>query len=300
MADQQLDRGVEADRPVAAGASPAAAGAPPPLLTRLGRMASRLPVGALPVVALVAVWWALTATVLQQERVYPPPSLVVEELLRILSGHGPVGSTYSHMGATMLRLLSSFTLAFVGGTLLGVLAGRRKGVFDFLDNLVWVAMAVPSVVWVFIFVIVFGVGDVVPVAALVVLLGAPVLIGTAEGVKAMPKDLVTMAASYRAGAWQRLFSLYLPSIAPYMAANARVAFSLGIKIVIIAEVIGLPNGVGLLVQYWSDRLFMAPVVAWGLLLTVLGLVVDSFLFAPLERRTRAWSGSADAAVMRAE
>lgn len=299
MADQRLDRGAEADRPVAAGAAPAAAGAPP-LLARLGRLAGRLPLGAVPVVVLVAVWWALTATVLQQERIYPPPSLVAEELLRILSGDGPIGSTYSHMGATMLRLLSSFVLAFLGGTLLGVLAGRKKWVFDFLDNLVWVAMAVPSVVWVFIFVIVFGVGDVVPVAALVVLLGAPVLIGTAEGVKAVPEDLVTMATSYRAGVWQRLFSLYLPSIAPYMAANARVAFALGIKIVIIAEVIGLPNGVGLLVQYWSDRLFMAPVVAWGLLLMVLGLVVDSFVFAPLERRTRAWSGSADAAVMRTE
>lgn len=264
------------------------------------RPVSGLPLGALPVVALIALWWALTATVLQQERIYPPPPLVVEEVLRILSGEGPVGSTYSHIGATLLRLVSSFALAFVGGTLLGILAGRKKWVFDFLDNLTWIAMAVPSVVWVFIFVIVFGISNVVPIAALVVLLGAPVLIGTAEGVKSVSPDLVTMAASYRVGPLQRLTGLYLPSIAPYMAANARVAFSLGIKIVIIAEVIGLPNGIGLLVRYSYDRLLMAPVVAWGLLLMVLGLAIDRLVFAPLERHTRQWSGNADAATMRVE
>jgi len=290
---------VDADRSGAAEVSPAAAGVAPVLNGR-GIRVGRLPLGALPVIALVVVWWVLTATVLQQERIYPPPPLVFEELLRILSGEGPVGSTYSHMGATLLRLVTSFALAFVGGTLLGVLAGRKKWVFDFLDNLVWIAMAVPSVVWVFIFVIVFGVSDAVPIAALIVLLGAPVLIGTAEGVKSVPADLVTMATSYRVGARQRLISLYLPSIAPYLASNARVAFSLGIKIVIIAEVIGLPNGVGLLVRYWSDRLFMAPVVAWGLLLMRLGLAVDRLVFAPLERRTRQWSGNADAATMRSE
>lgn len=300
MAERQLDRrGSDVER-VAADGEPPAAGSRPPFLARLRGRAGDLPLGALPVVALVVLWWALTATVLQQERIYPPPPLVVEELLRILSGEGPVGSPYAHMGATMLRLVSSFALAFVGGTLLGILAGRKKWVFDFLDNLVWIAMAVPSVVWVFIFLIVFGISDVVPITALVLLLGAPVFIGTAEGVKSVPPDLITMANSYRAGTPQRLFSLYLPSIAPYMAANARVAFSLGIKIIIIAEVVGLPNGIGLLVRYWSDRLFMAPVVAWGLLLMALGLAVDRLLFAPLERRTRQWSGNADAATVRVE
>lgn len=251
--------------------------------------------GTVPVVVLIGIWWLATETVLPQERIYPPPLRVLEELVRILSNEGPVGTPYAHLGATVRRLVIAFAIAFVGGTLIGILAGRVKAMFDFLNSLVWIAMAVPSVVWIFIFVIVYGISNVVPIAALVVLLGAPILLGTAEGVKSTPDKLVTMAASYKAGTRQKLVELYLPSIAPYMAANARVAFSLGIKIVIIAEVIGLPDGVGLMVRYWSDRILMAPVVAWGLVLMALGLVVDRLVFGPLERRTRRWTGGVETA-----
>lgn len=270
------------------------------VLPRLSRGIRRALLPALPVAGMVAIWWLLTAAVLQQPRVYPTPPGVAEELVRILSGDGPVGSPYAHARATLWRLLNAFVIAFLGGTVLGVMAGRHKWVFDSLNSLVWIAMAIPSVVWVFIFVVVLGISDVVPVAALVLLLGAPVLLGSAEGTKSVPADLIAMADSYRVGRWQRLTGLYLPSIVPYMVANARVAFALGIKIVIIAEVVGLPNGIGLLVRYWSDRLFMAPVVAWGVLLIALGLIVDRLVFVSLQRRATRWLGGSGAAGVRVE
>lgn len=95
-----------------------------------------------------------------------------------------------------------------------------------------------------------------------------------------------MCDSYHVRGWQRLSEFYLPAIASYMVANARVSFAYGIRIVLIAEVIGLPNGVGILVAYWSDTLFMAPIVAWGILLTAVGMAVDLLIFGPLQRRIR--------------
>ena len=136
--------------------------------------------------------------------------------------------------------------------------------------------------------IALGISDAIPIFALITLLAPPVFIAVAEGAKSISPDLVTMAKSYKVSRWQRLTGLYLPSVVPYMAASARVTFALGIKIVIIAEVIGLPNGVGLLIKYWSDTLFMAPVVAWGILLTIVGIVFDKFVFGPVERRAAGW------------
>lgn len=252
---------------------------------RVKELAIRL----LPIVVLIGIWWLATTTVLTPPRIYPPVDVVWDELVRIVSGEGPIGSTYQHAGSTLYRLVTSFVIAFVLGTLLGVLAGRVKATFDFFDNLVWIAMAVPSVVWVFIFVIALGISDAVPIAALVVLLAPPVLIAVAEGTKSIPEDLLTMARSYKATGLQRLTGLYLPSVVPYMAASARVTFALGIKIVIIAEVIGLPDGVGLLLKYWNDSSFMGPVVAWGVLLIILGLTADRLVFGPLERRASRWA-----------
>lgn len=253
----------------------------------------------IPIAVLVAVWWFLTDVVLQNPRIYPTPQLVVAELVRILSGESPLGSTYAHAGATLGRLLVAFTAAFVIGTVLGIIAGRVKSFFDFANSLVWIGLAVPSVVWVFVFLVVFGISDVVPVVALIVLLTTPVFLGSAEGAKAIDPELLGMAASFRADWKSRLKDLYLPAILPFMLANGRVAFALGIKIVIIAEVIGLPNGIGLLVKYWKDQLHMAPVVAWGVLLIALGFAADRWLFGYFEKRSQRRTG-AHVVVARAE
>lgn len=273
----------------------AAAGGPGPERAQpFSARVRELVIRTLPIIAVVVVWQVLTSTIFDRPRIYPPPTDVWDELVRILSGEGPLGSTYGHAWATLYRLGTAFVVAFVIGSLAGVVAGRRKWLFDVSDNLVWIAMTVPSVVWVFIFVIALGISDLIPIFALITLLAPPVFISVAEGAKSISPDLVTMARSYKVDRWQRLTGLYLPSVVPYMAASARVTFALGIKIVIIAEVIGLPNGVGLLIKYWTDTLFMAPVVAWGILLTAIGIIFDRFVFGPLERRAAGWvSGDAN-------
>lgn len=259
----------------------------------LARRLWRLCVPAAPVVGLVVVWWSLTATdALQPDRIYPSPGEVWTELVRITSGDSPLGSTYTHAGATFVRLGTAFAIAFVAGTLLGVLAGRVKFAFDFLNNLVWIGMAVPSIVWVFIFVIAVGITNAVPIAALVVLLAPPILIAVAEGTKSIPGDIIAMADSFKVGRRQRLLDLYIPSVVPYMASSARVSFALGIKIVIIAEVIGLPDGIGLLLKFWFDALYLAPIVAWGIILILVGVLADQLVFSRLERWAKRSGGSA--------
>lgn len=247
---------------------------------------NRLLLNVLPILAGLFVWWLTTKYFLTQPRIYPTPMGVAEELVRIFSNEGPLGSPYIHAFATFSRLFVAWAGGFVIATLLGVIAGRNKWFMDFCANPVWIAMAVPSVVWVYIFLVLFGIENIVPVMALMLLLGAPVLLGTAEGVRALPKDLLEMCDSYKIGRWQRLTGFYLPCIAPYMIANARVSFALGIRIVIIAEVVGLPNGIGLLAAYWSDSLYMAPIVAWGLIMMLVGVAVDNLVFVPLQRRIR--------------
>jgi ABC-type nitrate/sulfonate/bicarbonate transport system permease component len=255
------------------------------------RGAARLLRSTSAIVAAIALWWFVTAVWLDSPRLYPTPLGVWDALLDIASGETPLGSTWMHLGATLERALLAFAIAYVIGTVLGVVAGRVPAFFDFMTPAVWIAFSVPSVVWVFLFLIVFGISNLVPIMALVVLLAAPVFLGAAEGTKAADKDLIAMADAYHVRGWRRLMSVYLPSIVPFLLANARVSFALAIRIVIIAEVVGLPDGVGLVVRYWADRLYMAPVVAWGLVLAMVGLIVDRYLIGYFERRTKRWSSA---------
>lgn len=260
---------------------------------RIGDRALRFGVGLVPIVAFVVVWEVSTTLWLTQSRIFPTPADVATELGNILAGEGPVNSSYADATATLIRIVAAFLLSFVVGAGLGVLAGRSKLAFDLLSNPVWIFMAVPSVIWAFIFVVVFGTGDIVPIGALMALLVPKVLITVAEGTKAIPGDMLEMAKSYKAGAWSTLRDVYVPQLVPYLVSSARVAFALAIKLAVVAEVIGLEKGIGYELEYWYTAVVLAPVVAWGVLLICFGIAVDYLVFAPLERRAGRWRSQAD-------
>ncbi len=256
-----------------------------------GRSIAGLALVMVPLIVLVAVWWAITL-VLDRSRVFPPPPLVATEFIRILQGEGVLGSTYMHTAATLNRLVTAFAVSMVIGSTLGILAGRIPLLFDLIDNLVWVFMAVPSIVWVFIFAVGVGISEAVPIAAVSALLAPQILINVAEGTKSLPAELLEMGRSYKAGRRQMLFDVFLPYLVPYLTSSARVAFALGIKLIVVAEVVGLSSGIGYELKYWYDRLFMAPIVAWGFVMIAIGLIVDYGVFGPLERWAGQWKGRA--------
>jgi NitT/TauT family transport system permease protein len=254
-----------------------------------GRRLRRALLGVGPVLVAIGIWWIVTA-ILDRPRVYPTPVDVAEALGVILSGEGEVGSTYVHIAATLFRLGVAFAVSLVVGTAIGILAGRVKVVFSVIENVLWVFLAVPSIVWVFLFAVAFGISNVVPIAAMIALLTPMTIVNVAEGAKSVPNELVEMARSYKVGTRQRTLDLYLPYLVPYITSSARTTFALGLKLVVVTEVVGLATGVGYEVKYWYTRLFMGPIVAWGVVLIVIGLVVDQLVFGPIERRVGRWKG----------
>jgi NitT/TauT family transport system permease protein len=255
---------------------------------RLPDPARRLLLGLIPIVAFVAVWQLATTFWLTNPRLFPPPELVAEEIWKIVKGEGPINSSYVDALATLRRIVAAFLLAFVIGCSLGVLAGRVRLVYDFISNPLWVSMAVPSVVWAFIFVVIFGTGDIVPISALMALLIPNVTLTVAEGTKALSRELGEMAQSYGTTTAQRVKDVYIPQLVPYFFSSARVSFGLAIKIAVVAEVIGLEAGIGYELDYWYTQTVLAPVVAWGVILVGLGLAVDQLVFGPLERKVGRW------------
>jgi NitT/TauT family transport system permease protein len=258
-----------------------------PATRAASRRLARIAIGIVPIVLVIIGWWLL-ALQMDRQRIYPTPDVIVEDVITILRGEGALGNTYVHVAATLLRLFAAFVFAMVVGSLVGLVAGRSRSVFALIENVVWVFMAVPSIVWVFIFAVALGTTNVVPVAAMAALLTPMVLINVAEGAKAVPDDLLAMSRSYKVSAWDRVTGIYLPHLVPYVTSSARTAFALGIKLVVVAEVIGLAVGVGYEINYWYDRVFMSPIIAWGIVMIAIGLAVDGLVFGPLERRAGRW------------
>lgn len=252
----------------------------------------------LPILLIISVWW-LVAAVMDTPRLYPTPLMVAEGFVSIVAGKAEqfvsmaagetvLGSSYSHIAATLYRLAIAFGLSFVIGASIGLLVGRNKLLFNLFDNVGWIFFSVPAILWAFILVVALGITDIVPIGVLMALLIPKVTFIMAEGAKATPADILEMAKSFKATTRQKVRDVFLPHLVPYLVASARVSFSIGVKIIIVAEVVGLTTGIGFMIKYWFDKVFVAPIIAWGIVLISAALLIEYAFFDRLERRVAKW------------
>ena len=88
--------------------------------------------------------------------------------------------------------------------------------------------------------------------------------------------------------WKTFRHVILPQLAPYVAAAARSGLSLVWKIVLVAELLGRPNGVGFEIGV-AFQLFDVPLLlAYSLSFAAVVLVIETLLVQPIEARLSRW------------
>jgi NitT/TauT family transport system permease protein len=97
-----------------------------------------------------------------------------------------------------------------------------------------------------------------------------------------------MAAVFAIPRWTAFRHIVLPQLAPYVAAAARSGLSLVWKIVLVAELLGRPNGVGFEIGI-AFQLFDIPrLLAYSLTFVAVVLVIETVLVQPFETRVSRW------------
>jgi NitT/TauT family transport system permease protein len=80
----------------------------------------------------------------------------------------------------------------------------------------------------------------------------------------------------------------LPQLAPYIATAARSGLSLVWKIVLVAELLGRPNGVGFEIGV-AFQLFDIPrLLAYSLTFAAVVLAIETVMVQPFETRLSRW------------
>ena len=109
-----------------------------------------------------------------------------------------------------------------------------------------------------------------------------------EGTRTLDANLDEMAAVFAIPRWKAFRHVILPQLAPYIAAAARSGLSLVWKIVLVAELLGRPNGVGFEIGV-AFQLFDIPLLlAYSLTFAALVLTIETALVQPIEARLSRW------------
>jgi len=236
----------------------------------------------LPALVLV-LWWLAVRLRWVEPYQLPPPRRVLTTLVTLAAG----GDLARHIGATVARLLAGFALGALPGVVLGVAAGLVPALRRALDPTIQALRAIPSLAWVPLFLLWFGIGD--RARILLIALGAflPVYLNVVAGVENVDRKLVEVGRVHGLGPARLAWRVILPGALPSVLTGLRSGLSLAWMFVVAAELIASSEGLGFLLvdgQYTArpDQVVVS-LLAFGLL----GRLSDGILHG-VERSLLRW------------
>lgn len=161
-----------------------------------------------------------------------------------IAGEAETGALWRHMGATGVRVVRAFALTTGTGTALGILFGLMPRLNRWADPWIVVALNRPALVVIVFCCLWIGLNEVAAIVAVSFNKVATVVVTVREGARALDPRVAEMARVFGMGRWARLAHVILPQLAPSLAASARNGLLIIWKLVVVAEFLGRPDGVG--------------------------------------------------------
>ena len=237
---------------------------------------------ALSILALLVLWEVLAVAL--ESRALPPPFAVAQVLA---AGVGD-GEIPYHVGITLARVAASFILAMVIGVAIGIAMGRSRTFDRLFDSWLILFLNVPALVTIILCYVWFGLIEAAAIAAVAVNKIPNVVVTVREGARALDRDYIEMAQSFRLGRDKVLRHIVLPQLFPFLVAAARSGLSLIWKIVLVVELLGRSNGVGFQLYVFFQLFDVASILAYTLAFVAVVQVIELTILQPLERRANRW------------
>jgi NitT/TauT family transport system permease protein len=230
----------------------------------------------------LATWWG--AALLAGAEKLPPPPVVLAAIV----AEARSGALFFNLGVTLARVALAFTLAMTLGAAIGYLMGRVRYANRFGDPWLILLLNLPALVVIVLAYIWAGLTEVAAIAAIAINKLPTAVVTVREGTRALDATLDEMAAVFAIPRWRAFRHIALPQLAPYLAAAARSGLSLVWKIVLVAELLGRPDGVGFEIGVAFQLFDLPRLLAYSLSFVAVVLAIETVLVQPFETRLSRW------------
>ena len=217
----------------------------------------------------------------------PPPSVVG----RTLWGLAASGELLTHAGATLWRVGAGFGLGALAGTVFGAVTGALPVARSLLDPTLQALRAIPSIAWVPLFILWFGIFEASKVALIAAGVFFPVYLGVAAAIQGIDRKIVEVGRVFRLSRLAMVRRVLLPAILPDWIVALRSGLGLGFMFVVAAEIMGASEGLGYLLVDGQQLGRPDSIIAAIISFAVLGKLADGLLVA-ITRPFLAWQDTA--------
>ncbi|MFI6741829.1 ABC transporter permease [Nonomuraea sp. NPDC050451] len=236
------------------------------------------PLGSAGVAALAVVVWQVVSGM---TFVVPAPAATVQALVRDLAD-----TSFQHdLAVTCVAAFWAFVIGAMTGAVLGLALGSSRRARLVFEPLVVALNGVPKIVLYPLLLPLLHLGMGSKIALGVLFAMFPVLINVATGVRAIPSVYWSLAKSLNAGRAQTLLHVTLPAIRRPVLTGLRLAVSLALVGVVLAEFFATKRGLGRVVLQSYTAGDYPDMMATILLLVLVSFVLSLALWR-LERSIR--------------
>jgi len=241
---------------------------------------------ALSLAVALAIWQVLTLAV--KSPYFPAPLDILAAFLQ-LAAHGDIlgNSLWTHIWASVYRILVGFGIAVVLGVPLGLLMGLHKEVYAGMRSIIEPFRFIPPIAWIPLAIIFFS-G--ITRYAFLIFIGAffPVFTAALVGVSRVEPIHCKVALVHGASKMYVLTHIVIPTVLPDILGGMRVSLGVAWLTIVAAELTGgEPIGLGRMMVNYSELLRIAEVVVGMIIIGVLGLLMNELLLL-LEKRLFRW------------
>jgi sulfonate transport system permease protein len=249
--------------------------------SRLGRF-TRLGLGILLPVLLAAGWELAVHLGWSNGRLVPPPSVIFATFAELWKA----GELQRHILVTTGRVAAGFAIGVITGTVVGAIAGYSALIRRLIDPTMQALRSIPSIAWVPIFVLWFGIFETSKITLIAVGVFFPVYLGVMGAIMSVDRKLVEVGRAFRLSSPAMVRRILLPAVLPHYVIALRSGLGLGWMFVVAAELLGASEGLGYLLIDGQQLGKPAEIVAAIVAFAIIGKISDWIIVvatAPLLR-----------------
>jgi NitT/TauT family transport system permease protein len=238
-----------------------------------------------PALSVLAV--ALAYEALARSGSFPPALLpTLPTVARALIDGVLDGSLPRHALATLYRVLIGMGLAVAVAVPLGILMGRFRVVQNFFLPLASALMPIPSLAWVPVFILWFGLGNATAIGIVFYAALFPMLLNAWSGVRAVNPLWLRAAGVMGADEHALFWKVIIPGAFPFLVAGLRQAFLRAWIAVVGAEMLAASDwGLGWVIFDAKEFLKADVMLASLAVIGLIGFAFERLVIGTLERAT---------------
>lgn len=216
--------------------------------------------------AFAILWEILASLGMISKLFFPPPSIIVQTLLKMILS----GRMLEHLAVSLGRIGLGIFIGVIFGVPLGIMMGWIPKLRAIFDPLVASLHPIPKIAIFPIMLIIFGIGETANIVVIAISAFFPAVVNSMTGVMHIDPVYFEVAKNYGANRFKTFTRILLPGSLPMILSGIRLAANTGLLIAIAVELVSAKLGLGVLIWFSWQTLRVEELYATLIVVALLG------------------------------